>query len=89
MLRRLLPVLLLLPLSGLTHAQTHIQVTNAVQEEDVSPAELARRLKRREELRESLKMPVESTAPVTRQLSLQEKSEMRQQLRLQRQESFK
>lgn len=89
MLRILLSIMFLLPLSCVTHAQTHIQVTGAVQDEDLSPAELAKRQKRREELRESLKVPVESTAPVTRQMSLQEKSEMRQQLRQQRQESLK
>ena len=53
---------------------------------DALSNEQAQKQKRRDNLREATKLPVEGAAPGARQLSPQEKLELRQQLRQQRQE---
>jgi hypothetical protein len=53
---------------------------------DALSAEQAQKQKRRDNLREATKLPVEGAALGARQLSPQEKLELRQQLRQQRQE---
>lgn len=68
------------------------QALDARQSSGVAPvgdawlAEQAQKQKRRDNLREATKLPVEGAAPGARQLSPQEKLELRQQLRQQRQE---
>jgi hypothetical protein len=56
---------------------------------DASAADMAAKQKRRDVLREALKLPVEFVPGNTRQLSAQEKAELRQQLRQQRLEPNK
>jgi hypothetical protein len=53
---------------------------------DARTPEQVLKQKRRENLREATKLPVENAAPAARQLSPQEKWELRQQLRQQRQD---
>lgn len=77
-------LLILLALGTLAQAGTPSQSASVGQEDELTPAEMAKRQKRREELREMLKSPVEFVTTDVRQLSVQERSEMRQQMRQQR-----
>jgi hypothetical protein len=61
------------------------QNNGAPQGSDTTSSEQAQKQKRRDNLREVTKLPVEDVAPSVRQLSPQEKLELRQQLRQQRQ----
>jgi hypothetical protein len=58
-------------------------------EPDVQQLELAQRQKRRDVLREALLVPVADTPVPARQLSPQEKAELRQQLQQQQREWLK
>ena len=77
-------LLIVLVLSSLAQAGTQSQTVAVGQDEELTAAEMAKRQKRREELREVLKSPVEFVTADVRQLSVQERSEMRQQMRQQR-----
>ena len=77
-------LLIVLALSSLAQAGTQSQTVAVGQDEELIAAEMAKRQKRREELREVLKSPVEFVTADVRQLSVQERSEMRQQMRQQR-----
>jgi len=77
-------LLIVFVLSSLAQAGTQSQTVAVGQDEELIAAEMAKRQKRREELREVLKSPVEFVTADVRQLSVQERSEMRQQMRQQR-----
>jgi hypothetical protein len=77
-------LLILLAWSSLAQAGPQTPTVAVGQEDDLTAVEAAKRQKRREELREMLKSPVEFVATDARQLSVQERSEMRQQMRQQR-----
>jgi len=64
-------------------AQTQSRTATKVQEEEVLPSDQAKRMKRREELRAMVRSHLESTGSEIRQLSVQERTEMRQQVRQQ------
>jgi hypothetical protein len=85
MSRRPLALILLLALSWSAHALDARVGAAAATDSNESAAEQAQKQKRRDVLREALKLPVADvpSAPV-RQLSSQEKAELRQQLRQQR-----
>jgi hypothetical protein len=77
-------LLIVLVLASWAQAGTSNQNVVVGQEDELTAAEAAKRQKRREELREMLKSPVELVTADVRQLSVQERSEMRQQMRQQR-----
>jgi hypothetical protein len=89
MARRLIALIFFYLLCWNAQALDARQSTAAEQGSEMSPAEQAQRQKRRENLREATKFPVETVPPIVRQLSPQERWELREQLRQQRQDGSK
>ena len=72
-----------LVLSCAAQARDNRPAGGAAQDGDGHAAELAQREQRRVVLREALKLPVEDAPATARQLTAQQRSELRQQLRQQ------
>jgi hypothetical protein len=84
-----LALTILLALSFNAHALDARPLANVVQNANVSVEEQTVKQKRRDGLRDAFKIPVEEVPATSRQLSAQEKAELRQQLRQQRLDPLK
>lgn len=88
MVRRLIALIPLLLLCWNAQALDARQVGSAGQGSDTA-AEQAQKQRRRDNLREATKLPMEDAPSTVRQMSPQEKWELREQLRQQRQDGSK
>jgi hypothetical protein len=86
---RSLVLLTLLVLTLGARAQDRRDKPTAVAEPDAQQLEQVKRQKRRDVLREALQVPVADAPVASRQLSPQEKAELRQQLQQQQREWLK
>jgi hypothetical protein len=89
MARRLIALVSMLLLSFNVQALDAQRFGGATQDIDASLSEQAQKQKRRDNLREATKLPMEDAPRSMRQLSPRERFELRQQLRQQRLELLK